>query len=102
VIRFLEYVIEGRSPLDVYGALQVAFPDIDWRRGDSDAQGLYIKGYHHSGLDIAFWLGERPDTLTIDARHTAGDADGLLQDIDHRLCAFMNSNQITQVLVKKK
>lgn len=53
------------SDVVVYEAARRAFPDFDWRRGDSDMQGPYVSGRNTDRVQIKIWLGEKPYSMTV-------------------------------------
>jgi hypothetical protein len=58
---YLEFQVLGTIDQHILiDTLRKAFPLVEWRSGDSDAQGRYIRGYDLSGVDIAFWLDDKP------------------------------------------
>lgn len=69
MVDYLELQLQGAPDQRMLvDALKKGLPSIEWRPGDSDTQGRYIKGYHPAGADFAFWLDDGPAVLTLDYR----------------------------------
>jgi len=54
---------------DIWKLASRALPMFRWRRGDSDAQGPYIKGQNDDSVMIELWLGENPIAMGISFRN---------------------------------
>jgi hypothetical protein len=50
---------------DVFSLMQNELSDFSWRRGDSDAMGLYVSGERPDGVYLKAWLSEAPITLSM-------------------------------------
>ncbi len=66
------------TPLDeqaICDHLKAGFPDFNWRRGDSDAQGPYVAGIDQAMVQIKCWMGERPVEITASFRSAWPDIE---------------------------
>jgi hypothetical protein len=67
--NYVEYILDSLpSQHSLFDELQRSGLHCEWRVGDSDAQGKYIKGYLENGMEIAVWLGESPATIVVNSR----------------------------------
>lgn len=82
----LEFIVTPVPEQEIlFSALKTSIPEADWRMGDSDAQGAYIKGYCQNGIDISIWLGENPADITVNARRFEGDPTEEVRSIISKL-----------------
>jgi len=51
------------------------FPYFEWRKGDSDMQGLYISGMNNESVQIQLWLEKNSEAMTISFRSLSGEKD---------------------------
>ena len=95
--KFSEFKINGRvEPETLFEKLKHGLPTFQWRMGDSDAAGPYIKGYHPDNTDVAIWLGEVPYDLTINSRRSTIEA-AQIEGLETKLLSLLAALNLQMV-----
>jgi hypothetical protein len=87
---YLEFQVHGALDQgNLVDTLRSEFPSVEWRSGDSDAQGRYIKGYDPTGADLALWLDDAPVVLTLDYRRVPCERRGQVAASEQKITSLL-------------
>lgn len=73
--NFIRFQVQSKLKQDqLFELTKRSLPEFDWRRGDSDAQGLYVSGLTTDLIQIQFWFDDGFVDTTVSFRSVEADS----------------------------